>query len=81
MSWVLHPRADLRRAPLGELTAVFHPASGETHLLSAPVLALLDRLGTSAATAEELAQASSLEDDRLTAELAALDAAGLIVRA
>ena len=81
MTWALHPDANPRLVTLDALTAVHHAASGETHLLSAPVLALVERLMVGRADHDALAATSDLPDDQLAAELAALHAAGLIVPA
>lgn len=81
MSWSLHPDADPQLVELDALTAVYHARSGETHLLSAPVLALVERLMAGTADDDALAGVSALVADQLAAELAALEAAGLIVRA
>lgn len=81
MQWALHPDAEPSAAALGDLTAIYHAASGETHVVGAAVVALLDRLGLGPADEEELARASGLSADRLPSELLALLDAGLIAPA
>ncbi len=78
-------RAALLVEPLDVLTAVFHRASGITHLLAEPAPAILAALGDEALTADallaRLAQRFEIADpDRpaLLARLAELVDAGLV---
>lgn len=69
---------------LGELVAVFHRASGITHLIASPVPELLEALGGHWLTLDALeAEFDLVEGDRerLIATLDELAVAGLIERA
>jgi PqqD family protein of HPr-rel-A system len=79
------PAGVLRLVPLDELTAIYHRASGQTHLVAAPVPEILEALGEAPATlAELLARLASRYDladpdsDALEARLAELVGLGLV---
>ncbi|HEX8384049.1 MAG TPA: HPr-rel-A system PqqD family peptide chaperone [Sphingomonas sp.] len=73
--------------PLDDLTAVFHRASGITHLLASPAPEILRSLRTAASREQLLARLGDefdlAQDDvqALEARLDELVAAGLVVRA
>ena len=83
------PRADaLIAAPLDEFTAVFHRASGITHLLAEPAPQILQVLGDGALTLDgllvRLAQDYDLADadrEALAARLDELVVSGLVAAA
>lgn len=78
------PADHLLKAPLDGLTAVYHRASGQTHVLVEPAPALLDALDAEPLTLEALMLALGFDaDDHQTAEglkahLETLLAAGLV---
>lgn len=81
-------RASLRIVPLDVLTAIYHRASGQTHIVEAPVPEILDALGNEAlevgAILNRLAHDYALVDPdpaALSERLEELAAAGLVVRA
>lgn len=82
------PPADgLRIVPLDTLTAIFHRASGQTHVVASPIPELLDSLSvwprTEAELLAELATRFDLPDgdsEALRARLGELEAVGLIAR-
>ena len=86
MRWALGARTTLKRVPLDVLTAFFDRRSGMTHLLAAPTPELLDALAAGPANEDALlarlgaADADADERAGLSAHLAALAAAGLVVR-
>jgi PqqD family protein of HPr-rel-A system len=63
---------ELRFARLDELTAVFHRASGQTHLVAAPVPELLAALADRELTADELLAGLLAEYDLADADREAL---------
>lgn len=80
--------ASLRIVPLDVLTAIYHRASGQTHIVEAPVPEILAALGNEAlavdAILERLSRDYALVDPdpaALTARLEELAAAGLVVAA
>ena len=85
--YVAAPPAALRIVALDSLTAIFHRASGITHLVESPVPELLDLLRepmTADALLERLASAYDMIDPDVTVlaeRLAELEAVGLIERA
>ena len=87
MRWALGARTALKRVPLDMLTACFDGRSGMTHLLAAPAPELLAALAAGPADITLLlarmgiADADAEERAGLEAHLAALEAAGLVVRA
>jgi PqqD family protein of HPr-rel-A system len=81
------PAGVLRLVPLDELTALYHRASGQTHLVAAPVPEILEALAQAPATLAELlvrlAARYDLADanpDALEARLAELVSLGLVRR-
>ncbi len=69
------PRADaLLVAPLDEFTAVFHRASGITHLLTEPAPQILEALGEGGLTLDALLARLSAEYDLADADRDALAA-------
>lgn len=79
MAWSLHPAVRDDGVRLDELVALYHPASGETHLLASPALAVIDALRRGTASTEELVAASELTEAQAASELLALLDAGLVV--
>lgn len=79
--WRAPPADGLLIAPLDELVAIFHRASGITHLVTSPVPELLDALAGEWRTLADLETVFELVDgDRaaLVARLAELASAGLV---
>lgn len=81
-------RASLRIVPLDVLTALYHRASGQTHIVEAPVPEILTALGDETlgipAILERLARDYALVDPdpaALADRLEELAAAGLVTRA
>lgn len=79
------PADEFKAVPLDDFTAIYHRASGITHLVTAPVPELLEVLGEEAADLKEvearLAATFELEDEAaLAARLEELVAAGLVIR-
>lgn len=77
------PAADLVSADLDELVAIFHRASGITHLVAPPVPDLLTAMAACWMTLDDLEQDFELVDgdrDALAAMLDELAIAGLIER-
>ncbi|HCB75550.1 MAG TPA: HPr-rel-A system PqqD family peptide chaperone [Sphingomonas bacterium] len=81
-------RASLRIVPLDVLTAIYHRASGQTHIVEAPVPEILAALGEETmgveAILDRLARDYALVDPdpaALTDRLEELAAAGLVARA
>lgn len=79
------PADELRIVPLDDFTAIYHRASGITHLVTAPVPELLDVLGEETLDLDQmearLAAIFEVEDETaLTARLDELIAAGLVIR-
>ncbi|MFV0624125.1 HPr-rel-A system PqqD family peptide chaperone [Sphingomonas sp. ac-8] len=81
------PAGALRMVPLDELTALYHRASGQTHLVAAPVPEILALLGETPASLggllDRLAVRYDLADPDaavLAARLAELEALGLVTR-
>ena len=81
------PLLSLLIEPLDDLTAVFHRASGITHLLASPAPEILHALQTPMTHADLLTGLSDLFDlaeadgEALGARLEELVAAGLVARA
>ncbi|PCD03124.1 HPr-rel-A system PqqD family protein [Sphingomonas spermidinifaciens] len=80
-------RASLRIVPLDVLTAIYHRASGQTHIVEAPVPEILAALGDDAldvgAILDRLARDYALIDPdpaALADRLEELAAAGLVIR-
>lgn len=76
---------ELKIVPLDDFTAIYHRASGITHLVTSPVPELLDVLGEErldlAGIVTRLAAAFELEDEvALAVRLEELVAAGLVIR-
>lgn len=79
--WRAPPADDLLIAPLDEIVAVFHRASGITHLVASPVPELLAALAGTWRTLVELQTLFELADDDRAALIARLDelaSAGLV---
>lgn len=79
------PLQSLRKVPLDAFLLVYHRASGITHLVEAPVPEILDAMGDTALSVEQvrvrLAERFDLEDAAMLEErLDELAAAGLIER-
>lgn len=81
-------RASLRIVPLDVLTAIYHRASGQTHIVEAPVPEILAALGDEVldvnAILDRLARDYALVDPDTAAladRLEELAAAGLVTRA
>jgi PqqD family protein of HPr-rel-A system len=79
------PADELRLVSLDDFTAIYHRASGITHLVTTPVPELLDALGEERldldGIATRLAATFELEDETaLAARLEELVAAGLVIR-
>ncbi len=81
-------RASLRIVPLDVLTAIYHRASGQTHIVEAPVPEILAALGDEVldvnAILDRLARDYALVDPdpaALADRLEELAAAGLVTRA
>jgi PqqD family protein of HPr-rel-A system len=81
-------RASLRIVPLDVLTAIYHRASGQTHIVEPPVPEILDALGDEALDVgtilDRLARDYALIDPdpaALADRLEELAAAGLVMRA
>ena len=82
--WRAADPATLRRAALGDLTALYHRPSGQTHVVAEPVPQILQALTGGPLTVAELmaalASSHDLEGDEagLRARLAELAEAGLV---
>ena len=81
------PASTLRIVPIDDLTAVYHRASGVTHLLASPAPELMAMLADQAMTLAELLARLSADFELLDADLPALGArldelvrAGLVER-
>jgi PqqD family protein of HPr-rel-A system len=77
------PPEMLRIVPLDSLTAIYHRASGQTHIVAEPVPVLLVALSEGACNVSTLAMRLGLVDDdhvcaRLTERLDELVATGLV---
>lgn len=79
--------ASLRIVPLDILTAIYHRASGQTHLVESPVPEMLEALMASALSAEELLTALAARYELVDPDPVALEArldelagAGLVSR-
>lgn len=82
-SFVAAPSRMLRCTPLGALTAIYHRTSGQTHVVSEPVPAILEALARPCSLAA-LTQRLGLEPEdsvALRIRLEELEAVGLIERA
>jgi PqqD family protein of HPr-rel-A system len=83
--YVADPPEDVRAIALDGLTALFHPASGMTHILAAPapqILAALATPGDADEIAARMAEEYEVEGggDALRARIDELEAAGLVRR-
>jgi PqqD family protein of HPr-rel-A system len=79
------PPAMLRIVPLDSLTAIYHRASGQTHVVAEPVPELLAALGKGVCDVVALALRLGLDDSGetlalLTERLDELVATGLVAR-
>jgi PqqD family protein of HPr-rel-A system len=79
------PLEALRVVALGDLTALYHRASGATHVVAAPVPEILEMLRDAPVTVSELLAAHDLVADgnaaeTLAARLTELTAIGLVVQ-
>ncbi len=63
------PSGTLRIVPLDDLTAIYHRASGQTHVVAEPVPQILDALGDEARTFDDLIGRLRLPDDNASREL------------
>ena len=63
------PPEGLRIVPLDSLTAVYHRASGQTHVVAEPVPEILAALGTGSADVPELVARLGLDDNGETRAL------------
>lgn len=66
------PPATLRIVALDELTLIYHRASGQTHVVAAPVPELIEALGTDALTIPALLERLSTTFDLADPDPAAL---------
>ena len=85
MTYRADPPGGLRIVPLDSLTAIYHRASGQTHVVAEPMPEILAALGNDEADLPELIARLSLSDDPescqlLTERLAELVATGLVAR-
>ncbi|MBB5719376.1 PqqD family protein of HPr-rel-A system [Stakelama sediminis] len=78
----------MRLEPLDTMTAIYHRASGRTHLVASPVPEILTALEQGDATVQQLLDRLAAQYDladgeagALTARLAELEEAGLVERA
>ena len=79
--WRAPPSDELVIEPLNEIVAIFHRASGITHLVTSPVPELLAALADAWRTLPELEAMFDLiegDDDALLARLDELAVAGLV---
>lgn len=79
--WRAPPSDELVIEPLDEIVAIFHRASGITHLVTSPVPELLAALADAWRTLPELEAMFDLiegDDDALLARLDELAVAGLV---
>ncbi len=79
------PSDELRIVPLDDFTAIYHRASGITHLVTAPMPELLgvladEALGLDAIEARLVATFEVEEEAALALRLEELVAAGLVIR-
>ena len=75
------PSADLLiAAPLGEVTALFHRPSAQTHVVAEPVPEILAALATPHVLDDLLARLGTDEREVLSARLSELEASGLVAR-
>jgi PqqD family protein of HPr-rel-A system len=68
------PVASLRIVPLDTLSAIYHRASGQTHVVAPPVPEILELLAGRALTADELLAALAERYDLADADAGALAA-------
>ena len=85
MTYRADPPGGLRIVPLDSLTAIYHRASGQTHVVAEPMPEILAALGVGEAELPELIARLGLSDDPesrelLTERLAELVATGLVAR-
>jgi PqqD family protein of HPr-rel-A system len=85
LRYAVDPSAGLRIVPLDSLTAVYHRASGQTHVVVEPVPEILAELGNGTADVPDLIARLALDDSSetralLTDRLEELVATGLIAR-
>lgn len=64
--------------PLGELTALYHRASGQTHVVAEPAPQILQALAAPMTSEQLLDHLGSHDVEALAARLAELEAIGLI---
>ncbi len=81
MKWALHPSLDPVAVRLDMLTAVYHPPSGETHLLVDDAFGLLELLRAGEAEQDALAERLGLSVSDTATHLIDLLDAGLVVPA
>ena len=81
MKWALHPALGSVAVPLDALTAVYHPLSGETHLLMDDAIELLELIRAGKAEQDVLAERLGLPAPEVATHLVDLLDAGLIVPA
>ena len=79
------PPGGMRIVPLDSLTAIYHRASGQTHVVAEPVPEILAVLGSGAQDVDGFLEALGLTDDAgtralLTERLNELVATGLVAR-
>ena len=85
MIYRANPPGGMRIVPLDSLTAIYHRASGQTHVVTEPVPEILVVLGSGAQDVEGFLEALCLTDDAgtralLTERLDELVATGLVAR-
>ena len=85
MTYHADPPEGLRIVPLDTLTAIYHRASGQTHIVSEPMPEILAVLTTSKCTIMTLIQRLGLPENTetralLTARLDELITTGLVAR-
>ena len=85
MTYRADPPGGLRIVPLDSLTAIYHRASGQTHVVAEPMPEILAALGVGEAELPELIARLGLSDnpesrELLTERLAELVATGLVAR-
>lgn len=79
MRWTLHPAADPVAVTLDGTTAVYHAGSGETHLLTAGAMAILEALSDVPIPQDALAERLTLPANEVAGHLLDLHDAGLAV--
>ena len=81
MAWSLHPAIRDDAVRLDELVALYHTASGETHLLASPAVAVVYALRPRPAATDEVVTITAMDYEQVASELLALLDAGLVVPA